>query len=57
MAKKSMRMQSEEIKYICDKRNQRLVDEKAKKAKQAARVEKQIAKAEAALAKLKDVSN
>jgi hypothetical protein len=57
MAKKSARMLSEEIKLICDKRNQRLADDAARKAKRAEKVAKQIQKLEEQLEKAKKASS
>jgi hypothetical protein len=46
-------MQSEEIKYICDKRNERLAYEKLKKEKREEKLASAIEKLEKKLAKTK----
>ena len=53
MSKKSTKMQSEEIKYICDKRNERLAYEKLKKEKREEKLASAIEKLEKKLAKTK----
>jgi hypothetical protein len=53
MGKKSTRMLAEEIKSICDKRNARLAYLAEQKVKREARLQKQIAKVEKQLNKVK----